>query len=243
MSFKIVHKENIKIKKEVKKEIKKEEKEFEFENNKKDEDLLNKLIEEKDTVSPNDLKKDSKASSEFTPYILLIALSFHGLFEGIALGLQQDFKSSLSLALAIVAHKWAEALTLGLSCAKADTEKSRFFIMISIFSLFTPVGVALGMLLSSFPSWVTATFMSLSVGTFIYIGGAEIIVEEFALTRFKWQKYLTFLLGACFILGLTIWEVAGDEHDHDHDHNDKEKNYNNFASKLLSTLTKTNIRK
>lgn len=229
MSFKIVSKEKKNKLEKIKKNN--DEKEFEFGKN-KEEDLLDKLVEEKDKVSPNDLKKDAQGTSEFTPYILLIALSFHGLFEGIALGLQGEFKSSLSLALAVIAHKWAEALTLGLSFAKADTEKSRFFIMIIIFSLFTPVGIAFGMLLSSFPSWVTATFMSLSVGTFIYIGGAEIVVEEFALTRFKWQKYLTFLLGACFILGLTIWEVSGEDHDHDHNSNESK-----IKDRFLNSLT------
>ena len=234
MSFKIVSNEKKNKLDKIKKNN--DEKEFEFSNKNKEEDLLDKLVEEKDKVSPNDLKRDVQGTSEFTPYILLIALSFHGLFEGIALGLQGEFKSSLSLALAIIAHKWAEALTLGLSFAKADTEKSRFFIMIIIFSLFTPVGIAFGMLLSSFPSWVTASFMSLSVGTFIYIGGAEIIVEEFALTRFKWQKYLTFLLGACFILGLTIWEVSGED---DNDHNSNEsKTKERFLNSLTQKFAK-----
>jgi len=42
----------------------------------------------------------------------LAALSFHGFFEGTALGLQKAFKSTSSLLIAILAHKWAEALTL-----------------------------------------------------------------------------------------------------------------------------------
>ena len=93
--------------------------------------------------------------------------------------------------------------------------------MISIFSIFTPVGIGFGMILNNFPSWVTSSFMSLSVGTFIYIGAAEIVVEEFSISRFKWQKYFMYLIGGLFIAGLTIWEVAGEgdeEHDHDHDH-------------------------
>jgi solute carrier family 39 (zinc transporter), member 1/2/3 len=70
--------------------------------------------------------------------------------------------------------------------------------------------------------------MSFSVGTFIYIGAAEIIVEEFSISRYKWQKFLMYLLGGIMIAGLTIWEITsgghdhgGDDHDHDHDHDHK----------------------
>ncbi len=53
-----------------------------------------------------------KPTSNLTPYLLLIALSFHGFFEGLALGIQTHVKDTLFLAIAILAHKWAEAFTL-----------------------------------------------------------------------------------------------------------------------------------
>jgi len=56
--------------------------------------------------------KNVDTGSNLTPYLLLAALSFHGFFEGTALGLQKAFKSTSSLLIAILAHKWAEALTL-----------------------------------------------------------------------------------------------------------------------------------
>jgi zinc transporter ZupT len=185
-----------------------------------------KKVEETNKVSitsekdnQDNAEKVEKQTSELTPYLLLAALSFHGLFEGIAVGLQKNSKSTISLLLAILAHKWAEALTLGLSFAKTGTEKTTFYKMITIFSLFTPIGIGLGIFLNGFPEWVTNSFMSLSVGTFIYIGAAEIIVEEFSISRFKWQKFCTYLAGGLFIAGLTIWEIAGEaEEEEDHDH-------------------------
>jgi len=53
-----------------------------------------------------------KAKSNLTPYLLLIALSVHGFFEGIALGIQNSLKDAIILAVAILAHKWAESFTL-----------------------------------------------------------------------------------------------------------------------------------
>jgi zinc transporter ZupT len=57
-------------------------------------------------------KKDFKPKSNLTPFLLLIALSLHGFFEGIALGIQGELDGVLFLAAAILAHKWAEAFTL-----------------------------------------------------------------------------------------------------------------------------------
>ena len=50
--------------------------------------------------------------SSLTPYLLLVALSLHGFFEGIALGIQEEVNSTLFLSFTIIAHKWAEAITL-----------------------------------------------------------------------------------------------------------------------------------
>jgi len=53
-----------------------------------------------------------KPKSNLTPFLLLIALSLHGFFEGVALGIQKDSQDVLFLAIAILSHKWAESFTL-----------------------------------------------------------------------------------------------------------------------------------
>jgi len=69
------------------------------------------------------------------------------------------------------------------------------------------------MFISGMPEWVNALFLALSTGTFIYVAGSEVIVEEFAVTKHKWAKYILYLIGGLFISGLTIWEIAGG-HEH-----------------------------
>ena len=86
-------------------------------------------------------------TSNITPYILLIALSLHGLFEGIALGVMKTIRDLLFLLIAILAHKWAESLALGISFFKSGTERNIFIKMIVIFSLFSPSGIIIGILL------------------------------------------------------------------------------------------------
>jgi zinc transporter ZupT len=56
--------------------------------------------------------EEFKPKSNITPYLLLLALSLHGFFEGIALGIQGAVKDTLFLFIAIISHKWAEAFTL-----------------------------------------------------------------------------------------------------------------------------------
>ena len=49
----------------------------------------------------------------------MIALSVHSIFEGIAVGLSKDFSNFFTFVLAIVLHKWAAAMSLGISLSKA----------------------------------------------------------------------------------------------------------------------------
>ncbi len=162
----------------------------------------------KDITKKEDLPVQ-KINGDFKSFVLLFALSFHGLFEGIAVGYQKSTSSTISIIIAIFGHKWAEGLTLGLSFTKANTKTSIFILMIVIFALFTPIGIAIGVILNNsegLPGYIQPLCLSLTVGTFIYISCGEIISEEFTVTNHKWIKFLFLILGIVLIVGLTIWE-------------------------------------
>lgn len=59
-----------------------------------------------------------KKGCNCTPFVLMIALSVHATFEGIALGLQPKMKDTLSIVAAIVIHKGAASSALGISLVK-----------------------------------------------------------------------------------------------------------------------------
>jgi zinc transporter ZupT len=146
--------------------------------------------------------------SNITPYLLLVALSTHGLFEGTALGVQESFKESLFLALAIIAHKWAESFTLGVSFFKSNTEKDTYVRMIILFSFFTPMGILIGILLYGTSPIIQGCFLAFSSGTFLYISASEVIVEEFAVTKYRYQKYFLYLCGGIMVALLSYMEAA-----------------------------------
>ena len=76
--------------------------------------------------------------------ILLIALSFHSVFEGLAIGLQQDLGQLISLFIAVIAHKAIMAFSLGLTLAQASLSAKQYVMSIMIFSLASPFGMGIG---------------------------------------------------------------------------------------------------
>ena len=142
-----------------------------------------------------------------TPYILLLALGFHGFFEGMALGIQGELRNTLFLALAIAAHKWAASLTLGISIIKAQIKLKQLIIMILIFGLIGPVGIALGMIIKATANKIVeGIFLAISVGTFLYIACTEVLVEEFENSENKYWKFFAFMVGGVLTAGLSLIE-------------------------------------
>jgi zinc transporter 1/2/3 len=87
--------------------------------------------------------------------------------------------------------------------------------MIIIFSIFTPLGISLGLILTDTSKIVEGIILAISTGTFIYVAASEVIVEEFAVTKYRYSKFLTYLIGGVFVGGLAVLEkIYGDEDAH-----------------------------
>ena len=143
----------------------------------------------------------------FTPLVLMIGLSVHSLFEGIATGLVETQSGIWTLAIAIFLHKWAEAMALGISFAKNFQDRMGLvYLMLTIFSFATPVGIAIGMIVGQGGDLLDIIFNSLAGGTFTYIACSEVVVEEFSIPKYKGWKILMFLLGAGLITSLGFLE-------------------------------------
>ncbi len=141
------------------------------------------------------------------PFILLFALGFHAIFEGIALGILDDFNSVLSLLLVIIAHKWAEGLTFGISFLKSELSKCQINLFLIIFSTMGPFGVLFGMFLSSMTNkFIQAIFLAASSGTFLYIACSEVITEQFEKKESRVVKFICILLGGILTAVLAYFE-------------------------------------
>lgn len=135
----------------------------------------------------------------------MIALSTHATFEGIALGLQTEMNSCLSIVIAILVHKGAAGCALGVSLVKTFPKDFTLVrTLVLLFALATPIGVIIGILCSGAGDIVDVVMSSLAGGTFIYIGCTEIIVQEFSVSGGRFMKLVAYLLGAMLITSLSF---------------------------------------
>ena len=145
-------------------------------------------------------KKNTSCCPNMTPFILMIALSVHSVFEGLALGLQTDLNSVLNMLLAIVIHKGAASSSLGISLVKTFPNDFRLCRqLVTCFAIATPLGVGIGMAVVNAGDIYTVVFSSIAAGSFLYIACSEVVVEEFGIPGNRYWKLLAFLLGATVI--------------------------------------------
>ena len=153
-----------------------------------------------------EVKKSS--SCNLTPFILMIALSVHSCFEGLAAGLQMNLTNLLNIIFAITIHKSAASVSLGIALVKTFPNDFRLVRqLIFVFALATPLGVVLGMIFANAGEIYSIVFSSLAAGTFIYIACTEVIVEQFSTPGNRWLKLFVFLIGCTIIT--CLWFIPG----------------------------------
>jgi zinc transporter 1/2/3 len=110
----------------------------------------------------------------------MIALSVHAAFEGLALGVEGDFTNTVNIVIAILIHKGAAGLSMGISLAKSFDDFAFVAKLLLIFSLATPFGVTVGIIVAQeLSDTYEIVFASIAAGSFVYISCSEVIVEEF----------------------------------------------------------------
>ena len=91
--------------------------------------------ENNEALLPNEVPPKKWCNCNLTPVVLMIALSTHATFEGIAVGLVHDLSDLWTFVIAIGLHKWAAAMSLGISMNKNfKDEKSTIYILLLIFA-------------------------------------------------------------------------------------------------------------
>ena len=142
-----------------------------------------------------------KRTKFFRGLYLSVALSIHGLLEGVAIGIQGSVKSTAGIGLAVFVHKFPAALALGINtCAMHKIEST---VLITAFSLASFLGVFIGIGFQTLGDPLTnGVFLALCAGSFLYISTTELIAEEFESSRDKWPKMFSFLIGFGLCTGL-----------------------------------------
>ena len=155
--------------------------------------------------------EDSTAQKmAFYPYALIVALSIHSVIAGITLGAQTSLANVLLIFVAIAAHKSTAGFALGVSLARNAVPRGRALRLIGLFSVMTPIGIIVGLLVTNAlegraQTIFQAVFLSLAAGSFIYIAAFDILRDEFLQPGPRAVKWILTVLGFGLMGLLALW--------------------------------------
>ncbi|XP_055585636.1 zinc transporter ZIP1 isoform X2 [Uranotaenia lowii] len=164
--------------------------------------------------------------------LIVLALSIHELFEGLAVGLESSPSSVWYMFAAVAAHKFVIAFCVGVELIVARTNFWLAIAYIFIYSIVSPIGIGIGMLLSDGSTSddmqvASVILQGLASGTLLYVVFFEILSKD----RSGLLQCLAVFAGFFLMFGIKFLTHghghshghgggAGndDDHDHDHDH-------------------------
>lgn len=135
-----------------------------------------------------------------------LSVAIHVVFESLSLGLGSSWAAVFNTFLAIAAHKWATAASLGVKFEKERLRWVQSLALIVVWSAVTPATAGIGAAIDGgVGDDVTGVLLALSAGAFLYIGAFEVTAEEFVQhTRDRWAKAAAMTVGAVSIMLVTL---------------------------------------
>ncbi|ELK33214.1 PREDICTED: zinc transporter ZIP2 [Myotis davidii] len=152
----------------------------------------------------------SPSRKPFRALILLLSLSFHSVFEGLAVGLQTTVATTVQLCLAVLAHKGPVVFSVGLRLVQIGTAPRWAMLCILSFALMSPLGIALGLAVPRGDSegghgLAQAVLEGFAAGTFLYVTFLEILPRELAAPEAPLLKWACVTVGFAFMALIALW--------------------------------------
>ncbi|CAG9538571.1 unnamed protein product [Cercopithifilaria johnstoni] len=142
-----------------------------------------------------------------------IAMSFHSILEGIALGVQDEKFGIITLFISLLLHKGIEAFSVGLQISRTIGQQVKLVITtILIYSLMTPIGSFTGLFLQTVnmnESWrqgIIIVLEGLAIGTFIFVTFLEVLFEQRNNSKAIREEIIALTLGVLTISGFQYFE-------------------------------------
>lgn len=150
-------------------------------------------------VGGGDFEKQTKASDcdgssiddsehSFRGLFAVLALSFHEVFEGLAIGLEERIDNMWYLFVAVATHKLVIAFCIGLELAWSNTRRPVLVMYVATFAIVTPVGISIGMVLvqcgtgagavDGSAGRVAVILQGLAAGTLLYVVFFEVLARH-----------------------------------------------------------------
>ncbi|KAJ8278722.1 hypothetical protein COCON_G00057880 [Conger conger] len=155
-------------------------------------------------LSPSDLAR----AGPLRLASLVLALSAHSAFEGLALGLQEDGAKLGGLFLGVAIHETLAAVALGVNVVKAGLPMRDAVKLGVAVSLMIPLGMGLGMGIESArnlaASIISVVLQGLAAGTFLFVTFFEILSRELEDKHDRLLKVLFLIVGYAVLAGLVL---------------------------------------
>ncbi|KAK2845150.1 hypothetical protein Q5P01_011809 [Channa striata] len=147
---------------------------------------------------------DFSSQSALRAFILVFSLSLHSVFEGLAVGLQEDSRDVLEICLALMIHKSIISFSLSFKLCQGRLRRSVVASCLLLFAIMSPLGIGLGIGLTEAKAspqhqLARCTLEGLAAGTFIYITFMEILPHELSSPRNRMPKVAMLLVGFAMV--------------------------------------------
>lgn len=145
--------------------------------------------------------------SRLRSLLLIVALSLHSIFEGLAVGLQKKSEEVIGIFAALVIHKSVLSFSLGMNLVQSKLSHGGVFRSVLFFSLTAPVGVGIGLAItdlwdSNISTLVQGILTGIACGTFLFVTFFEVLPAEFNCPDVRLLKVLFLLLGFGTVTGI-----------------------------------------
>lgn len=151
--------------------------------------------------------------------MLILALCFHSLFEGIAIGVADNKQDAWRALWTISLHKMFAAIAMGIALLRMIPNRPLLSCSIYsfAFAMSTPVGTAIGIIIDSttqgsMADWIFAIAMSLACGVFVYVSVNHLLAKGYVpqkavLVDNAYFKFIAVLLGVGVMAVVMIWDT------------------------------------
>lgn len=130
------------------------------------------LLPRRTTGFPVDLVQTARKLHKTV--FIMVAISIHSIFSGLALGVASSSTVFWSIFTAIMAHKFFDGFVIGANAVKGKSSWQELALVGTPALLAEPLGILIGMSITSQSPWIEGIMLSLVAGAFLYIGATEV---------------------------------------------------------------------
>ncbi|KAK1272605.1 Zinc transporter 11 [Acorus gramineus] len=159
------------------------------------------------------------ASSLGDSVLLIVALCFHSVFEGIAIGVAENKADAWKVLWTVSLHKVFAAIAMGIALLRMIPDRPLLSCTAYAFAfaISSPIGVAIGIVIDAttqgnVADWIYAISMGLACGVFIYVSINHLLSKGYVPQRpvqidSPFRRWLAVVFGVGVIAVVMIWDT------------------------------------